>query len=237
MHHPGYFAVALALAALAPHAALAQSTSHAAPAAMVPAAHTPVHTSGTLSHYILSPLGRVRGLVLDGSTVVFLHGRAAQSMPSQASPGAVLEVDGYALSGQRSTIHGATVRDVNGHVLLAAPLASTDHPPPPDATRRARLDRVRNQARSRLEQLPSVTVSGTVQSVLRDRAGNVDGVLLSDGTSVAVGRRLGRQLRAHGLRTGDALRVTGQGRNYPAGESVQAVDVQFSDGVSVHVPV
>jgi hypothetical protein len=241
-------ALALAAAVARPAPAHAQTrptptsaaTTAVAPAA-APAVRTPIETTGVLSHFLLTPLGRVRGLVLNDHTIVFVHGRGAPTLPSHVTPGARLSVSGYTVAGQRDTIHGATVRDATGAVLVAAPALSTAsraHAARPlDATQRARIERLRAERRQRIERLPVVTASGTVAAVLSTRHGTVDGVVLSDGTTIAVGRRLGRQMRAHGLRAGETLRVTGHGERRPAGESLQAEDVTFADGTTIHVPV
>jgi hypothetical protein len=229
-------ALVLAAGITGPQSASAQARGTTARVATAEVARTSVHASGTLSHFVLSPLGRVRGLVLNGNIIVFLHGRAAQTMPTRVAPGALLDVDGYAVAGQRSTIHGATVHDGNGQLLASAPPPRAHTPPRRDAALRARIDRIRTAQRERIEHLPNVTASGTVQAILSDRSGTIDGVVFSDGTSIAVGRRLGRQLRAHGLRSGQTLRVAGHGENYPGGESLQAEEVTFADGTMVRVP-
>ena len=197
-----------ALAAVAlPHGGFAQSRGNTS-ASVPPAAHTPTTVTGTISHYILSPTGRVRGLVLNGNTVAFLHGAGARGLPARAAPGTTVQVEGYVVAGQRATIHRATVRDADGHVLFSTPTPIATHATPRlTASARARRDRARTARLQHLEQLPTMTVSGTVQTILSNARGDVHGVLLADGTTVAVMGRLGREIsRARPSRGTDLAR-------------------------------
>jgi len=77
----------------------------------------------------------------------------------------------------------------------------------------------------------------TVQQVLTNARGRVFGLLLSNGASVAFAPRFGRELAAHGVRSGEAVQVHGHGGTWRTGVSMLAEQITFADGSMLAKPL
>jgi hypothetical protein len=251
MKHAIFFsaAFALGLASLLPLApAFAQ-----APAPQLQPGHPqpiPARTGGTITRYIVGPMGHVRGFVLDNNAVVMIHRRGGDALAQQAPVGQAVRVEGFAHPSNPQVIHRATVYAANGALLVApppfphagvpfvpgAPGAPGAQVPPrgPGGRRAMRMHR-RQMMMARLAQLPPRTASGTVQTVVAGPRGGVRALLLSDGTSVFLHPGLTRALRQRGIQQGETVRASGRGNAYPQGPSLIAEQLTFADGTVLSV--
>lgn len=253
---------AVAWAQSAPVAQPAQGRQH------TPIAFSATSAQGAISRFVLGPMGRVQGVVLDSGKIVMLgrHGdRAAQSL----GLGARIQVQGYASAQSPNTIMGATVRDASGNVLVQPNPRMiqrfTQQPGAqggPGAQQPGGFGHGRRgmhagrgfghgrrgmqggpgaqggqgrmaMMRQHMATLPQRTASGTVQTLLVGPRGNIRGVLLQDGTSVAFDRSLSQAAAQQSLAVGQRLAVQGRGDQYARGVALFAERVTFANGQTV----
>jgi hypothetical protein len=225
----------LALGTLSALPAIA-SAQNLAPSASGPAMAgpplAPAQTSGTVTRYIVGPMGHVRGLTLNNGAIVMLNGRLGDAVARQIPVGQPVSINGFANPSNPLEIFRASVSIPSGAVVATPAFqgygqqggANGHHR---DPARRAEMT-------ARLAQLPVRNASGTVQAVLAGPRGRAHGVLLSDGTSVFFGRGIARDVSQRGLHVGESLRVSGRGNTYPQGASLLADALTFADGTTVH---
>lgn len=228
----------LGLASVA-HAGYALAQNAPAPFAGQPGRPAPVAVTsdGHVARLIVGPMGHMRGFVLDNGTAVMVHGREGDAVASLAI-GAPVHVEGFGFPGATAMIHHATVTAPGGQVLIA-PQPHGQHGNwgangangTPPADRMAGREARHQEMAARFAQLPVVSTSATVQTVLAGPRGGVHMVLLSNGTSVFLPRPIAEAVRARGgIRAGENLQVSGHGGAYPQGTSIMADHVTFADG-------
>ena len=115
---------------------------------------------GTVSQYILDSDGDVAGLMLDNGTEVQANTRYTSQLVLVARPGDHVTVHGLKAHAQPMMLAMSITNDTTHATLLT-----------------------RSRSRSHDRDTPS-EASGLVKAQLHDPQGNVDGVLLSDGTTV-----------------------------------------------------
>jgi hypothetical protein len=197
------------------------------PAEQAPHKHLgqPAQAQGNISRYLVGPMGHVRGFLLDNGTTVFVGGKQGDGLAQAVPVGQGVRVEGFSGAMNPGVIRRATVYAKDGTAVAA----------PPQRQGRQRLSREertahRAQKRQQIEQLPAYQDKGAVQTVLFGRRASIRGLVLSDGTTVFMGRQLGRALSAHGVRQGDTIAATGHGNAYPQGASLFASQLTLPDG-------
>jgi hypothetical protein len=207
----------VALADTAPTEAAALQQGHAVGAS--------VSVAGEVGRYVVGPLGHVRGFILKDGTAVMVHDTAGDAMAKEVAVGQSVRVEGQSPAGSggklifRPTVYGL-------HGVVVSPAAGRGGRGGDPAARQQK----RAEMRAELAKLPAVSASGTVQSVIPGRRGQVEGVVLTDGTSVFLRHGLVKAMGARTIRVGDRIASTGKGAAYPLGTSVLAGSVTFSDG-------
>jgi hypothetical protein len=189
---------------------------------------TRVNVAGEVGRYVVGPLGHVRGFILKDGTTVMLHDTAGDAMAKTVAVGESIRVEGLspATSGGK-VIFRPTVSGMHG-VVVSPPAGRGGRGGDPAARQQKKAE-----MRAELAKLPAVSASGTVQSVIPGRRGQVEGVVLTDGTSVFLRHGLVKAMGARTIRVGDRIASTGKGAVYPLGTSVLAGSVTFADGTRI----
>jgi hypothetical protein len=258
-------AVALSLGvtmALSGAYAFAQSLPSAQqPQAQQPAiTFAPATAQGAITRFVLGPMGRVHGIVLDSGQLVTLGrdgDRAAQSL----GVGARIRAQGYASPQAPTTILAATVYDSSGNVLVQPNPRMVQRLTQPGGMRGMRGMRgmhgrhgMRGQGQpgaqgqpgmhrgghggrfammqQQLASLPVRSASGTVQTLLVGPRGHIRGAVLQDGTSVHLPPSLSQAAAQQRLAVGQSLTVQGRGNQYARGVSVMAERLTFANGAT-----
>jgi hypothetical protein len=230
------------------------------PAAANPSAARPApvaaQAAGNLARYIVGPGGRVRGFALNNGTVVMLPPRAGGDFAQRVAVGVPLRVEGFSLPGAASpVIFRATVRGVDGTVLVAAPQGpmggpgAGGHGPWMRRGMGGGHEGMRGGMHggrrggghggmhgdpgaraARFAAMPQQSVRGTVQQVINGPRGNVRTLLLSNNVTVFVPHEMTAQVTPRGVRVGETVQAVGRGTATPQGTGVLAEQITFGDG-------
>lgn len=165
---------------------------------------TATTTKGAVAQYLLNPHGDVDGLLLTDNTIVRFPPHLSAQLTATVKPQSAVKIDGY--SSVASTIRATSITDVaSGKTIVDTPLAAgAPPPPPPDASASTEL-----------------SASGTIKVLLHAPRGEVDGVILSDGTQVHFAPRNGEEM-AKLLVVGQPLAARGNGVTNQFGRSIEA---------------
>ncbi|MDP3277719.1 MAG: hypothetical protein Q8Q09_21225 [Deltaproteobacteria bacterium] len=208
-----------------------------------PIAFSPTSAQGTISRFVVGPMGRTQAIVLSSGHIVHL-GRHGDESSARLAVGATVRVSGFAAASAPLSVMGATVSDTSGNVIVqanpraiarfsgtAAAPAAGQHPGRHQG--RGMRQGHHGEHMAAMAALPARSARGTVQTLLVGPRGHVRGALLSDGTSVFFGRGLHRAASDNNLAVGQLLVAEGRGNQYARGASVMAERVTFANGVTV----
>jgi hypothetical protein len=190
----------LALAQPGPGRPMPPQAGIAGPAfdpAQLPAFH------GKVTQYLLTPRGDIEGFMLSDGTEVHVNPRLSSQLVYAVRPG------------DSVTIHGLKAK--------AAPLvaaASVTN----DATNTTVTGAM---GRSMRDRFATIDEHGVVKAVLHEPRGEVNGVLLEDGTAVRLPPQEARKLTAE-LAVGQTLYIKGFGTVSPLGKVVMAQQIGTS---------
>lgn len=194
---------AIALASPPPkHDAVAYAPPATAPATVTSFASV----QGTVRHFLLSPLGRIEGLLLSGNVQVQFPAHVGERLAALVERGDAVEVAGRRSDGNAS-IEAYAIKTADGHEVL----------------RRPPLFR-HVEVQAGVVPLNSLEAAGTIELVLRSADGAISGVLLSDGTVVHLPAYLTR-LVAPELVAGMNLSVSGFGLQNQHGRVIEATAI------------
>ena len=154
---------------------------------------------GKVAQYSLSPRGDVDGLILDDGTEVHLPPHLGAQLVFSVRPGDQVSVRGLKARGI-PTIDAASITNTATHQTV------TDNGPPGPGGGTA------------------MQVSGTIKAQLHGPGGDLNGVLLQDGTIVHMPPDQAEQMAAQ-LTVGQPLYVTGQGTDSPLGKAIDAQQI------------
>jgi hypothetical protein len=199
-------------------------SSQAAPAQPHARHGSRVDVVGEVEHYVVGPLGHVRGFLLKDGTAVMVHGAAGDGMAREVPVGQSVRVQGWspADSGGKSVVHAAVFGQ---HGQVVAPPSRQEGRRDPAERRQAW-----GEKREEINRLPDASASGTVRSVVVGRHGRTVAVVLTDGTNVFLRPRLARAVRDRGIHVGDRIGASGKGATYPLGASLVVGAITFGDG-------
>jgi len=165
-----------------------------------------IDKEGEIKHVIRMPDGRIDGLLLTDQSTIRFPPLVSNEFSRQFVPGTKVHAAGPALGGQ-----------LNAHTLL---LTELDTP----------LDVGHNKASSNAGAsvaagpLLPLQDQGVIQSVFYDPQGAVEGLFLSDGTTVRVPPHIRLEIPSN-LEIGTEISVKGWGGQYPLGAAIQATSV------------
>lgn len=161
---------------------------------------------GKFDRWLLSPNGKIDGMLLDGGRVVRLSDGSVKD--SSLKSGDALHVDA---KGKGTTYHRAKVTK-NGVVVV-------------DDT--AKQDKGKHQ-KPDLSKLTDVSGSGKVVAVLKGHGGKIHGVVLEGGTTAYARHKA--DLGSFNLKVGDSVTVTGKGGAYALGRSLIIDSIKLPNG-------
>lgn len=167
-----------------------------------------VSVDAKFGRWIVTPHGKIGGILLDNGGVVRVHHDAVRDTSLKA--GDALHVDGK--SKGNSVYHHATVKKGTAVVVdgNAAPAKKDDKDKP------------------KAGKLSDMTASSKVGTLLAGRKGKVHAVILDDGT-VAYAPHHG-DLSGYSLKKGDTVTVTGKGGNYTLGRALVITTIKLPNG-------
>ena len=151
---------------------------------------------GKVAQYLLTPRGEVDGLILADGTEVYVAPRLSTQLVYTVKPGDAVTIHGLKARATALVLAGSVTNDASGGTVIGGPQGS-----------RAGL--------------PQVEATGQVKSQLHSPRGDVNGVLLSDGTIVRLPPPEVQKFAAQ-LAPGQTLFVRGPGYTGPLGKIVAA---------------
>jgi hypothetical protein len=155
---------------------------------------------GKVAQYTLSPRGSVDGLVLDDGTEVQVSPALSTALVFSVKPGDTVSIRGLKARAI-PLVSAVTVTNTASGAVVGG---SVDAHHPWDG--------------------PRLEVSGKVKILLHSPRGEVDGVLLEDGTSVRMPPHAARKF-ADLLKPGSTIAVRGFGTTSPLGKAVGAREI------------
>jgi hypothetical protein len=158
-----------------------------------------------VSQYLMNADGFVDGLLLANNTIVRFPPHLGQVLIQTVSPQDVVRVEGFFES--PGTLHALSIVDLQSQRSIAdnPPLLGGPPPPRPGSVPRQPL-----------------SATGTIRVLIRGKQGEINGLVLSDGTFVHFPPPAGVQFAAL-LSEGKPLAATGYGISNRYGRSFEAV--------------
>ncbi|WP_295381918.1 hypothetical protein [uncultured Pseudacidovorax sp.] len=175
----------------------------AGPMGLPPPVQAPASVSGTLARWLINPNGEADGLLLQDGTQVTFPPHLSAELTALAQPGERIDVSGW--------------RATDGGVLQAQQIGArgrtvVDQPPAPGAV---------PPAPRAMGALAAMDAGGRIARVLSTGRGDVNGVLLQDGTIVRFPPHVGRMIGGL-LQPGAPLYAQGWGTRGPLGTALEA---------------
>jgi hypothetical protein len=159
----------------------------------------PTEVEGTVLQYLLNPRGEVDGLLLDDRTVIKFPPHLARELVQVVKPKERVRANGHLEAEKLLKAHvianpttGRAIREIK--------------PTPPERA-------------GALGPLQSLAVTGVIRLVKRNPHGEIDGVVLEDGTLLHLPPHGGRQFAGF-LREGRSLAATGFGTANEFGRTI-----------------
>jgi hypothetical protein len=162
---------------------------------------------GNVSQYLVNPDGYVDGLLLSNNTIIRFPPHLGQVLTQTVSLQDVVRVEGFFES--PGILHASSIIDLQSQrsVVDTPPSAQYPRPPRPGSVARQAL-----------------RVSGTIRMLTHGKRGEVNGVVLSDGTVIHFPPPVGTRFAAL-LREGNTLAATGNGTSDQYGRSLEATAI------------
>jgi hypothetical protein len=151
---------------------------------------------GKVGQYLLTPRGDVDGLILADGTEVYVAPRLSSQLVYTVKPGDAVTIHGLKAKATALVLAGSVTNDATGGTVMGGPSG-------PHAG------------------LPQVEATGQVKAQLHSPRGDVDGVLLNDGTIVRLPPPEVQKFAAQ-LAPGQTLYVHGSGYEGVLGKIVAA---------------
>jgi len=166
-----------------------------------------VVVQGIVAQYLMNPDGFVDGLLLSDSTIIRFPPHLGQVLTQTVSPQDIVRVEGFFES--PGTFHATSIIDTQSQRSVVDTPPSPRHPPPP------RPGSVPRQ---------QLSATGTIRVLTHGKHGDVDGVVLFDGTIVHFPPLVGNRF-TYLLHEGNAVAATGYGTSNEYGRSLEATAI------------
>jgi hypothetical protein len=192
------------------------------PAASAEAAPAPVAIDGRFQRFVLSPRGKVTGMVLADGTVVRLPHRSIKEDPGSLRPGAAVHVEGVLVQTPNGVVIRRAVVQHGGKVIADAR----------GAHKRGHHGKGRHgKGKKQHQALAPVQAAGRITTLLPGKMAGMSTMLLDDGTTVIAG-----SLDGLGLKIGDRVALAGEGGAYPLGKAMVARTITLPSGETRALP-
>ena len=162
---------------------------------------------GNVSQYLMNSDGYVDGLLLSNNTIIRFPPHLGQVLTQTVSLQDVVRVEGFFES--PGILHASSIIDLQSQRSVVDTPPSSRYPRPPRPGSVARH---------------ALSASGTIRVLTHGKRGEVNGVVLSDGTVIHFPPPVGMQFTAL-LREGNALAATGNGISNQYGRSLEATAI------------
>jgi hypothetical protein len=172
-----------------------------------PASFQTTVLQGSVAQYLMNPDGFVDGLLLSDNTIIRFPPHLGQVLTQTVGTQDVVRVEGFFES--PGILHASSIIDLQSQRSVVDTPPSSRYPRPPghgSVTRQA------------------LSASGTIRVLTHGQHGEVDGVVLSDGTVIHFPPPVGTQFTAL-LREGNALAATGNGTSNQYGRVFEATAI------------
>lgn len=215
------FTLALVLPLAVGALALVPAVASASPPEASIAA-TPASFEGTFQRYLLTPHGKIEGIMLANGTAVRVPPPAFQQDATNLRAGAIVHIEGRAVQTPTGTVisrpliqfDGRTIADARNFERQLGRKHGEGHEGGRDG-----------QHRHDGEKLAPMQETARVAALVANGRGHVDMLLLDDGTMVTA-HHAGKL----GLKVGDQVAVTGRGGSYPFGKAMWAKTITLPSG-------
>jgi hypothetical protein len=171
-----------------------------------PPVPSPVSQGGTVQRLFVNPHGDVDVILLSDGNAVRVP-PTPSAIAAKLRAGQAVHIEGEIVG---AALHATQVRLPSGEVVAAEPTAPPPPPPPPDT-------------------MLHVDDTSTIAGFLRGPRGEVDALMLADGTIARLPRRLSEETTAV-LAIGVRIHVEGEGGRYPLGTSLRADTLRLDSG-------
>jgi hypothetical protein len=162
---------------------------------------------GSVAQYLMNPDGFVDGLLLSNNTIIRFPPHLGQVLTQTVSPQDLVRVEGSFES--PGILHASSIIDLQSQRSVVDTPPSSRYPPPPGPGGVARQP---------------LSANGTIRVLTHGKRGEVNGVVLSDGTVIHFPAPAGIQFSAL-LREGNPLAATGTGTSNQYGRSLEATAI------------
>lgn len=160
---------------------------------------------GSVAQYLMNSDGFVDGLLLSNNTIIRFPPHLGQVLTQTVSPQDVVRVEGFFES--PGTLHASSIIDQQSKRSVVDNPPSPRHPPRPGSVPRQQL-----------------SANGTIRVLTHGKRGEINGVVLSDGTVVHFPPPVGMQF-AGLLHEGNQFAATGYGTSNEYGRSFEATAI------------
>lgn len=216
--------IVLALGILSSHFASAKSNT----------ASNSLDKTGVVQRYLLNPEGDVEGLLLEDGTQIGFPPHLSTELTAIIAPKDKVEIKGFRENAKvfkAESIKNLKTAKVVVDVPAEPPVGRPDEevrplppPPPPHHHPEGPKGDLGGPGRPH-EGLQQLTAEGTIQSQLFGRRGEVNGVVLSDGTIVRFGPRVLNESQVK-VDIGQTIRVSGFGTKNERGQALEATELK-----------
>jgi hypothetical protein len=168
---------------------------------------TPI-AMGVLKRLVINPFGEVDGLLLEDGTLAKYPPHMGAELTAAVKPSDTISVRGF-----RENVGTVKALIITNE---ATKRAVTEHPPTPGAAMVSK--------HLRFATLGRLQASGTVERAMYGKKGEINGVMLNDGTVVRFPPHAAFQFTAQ-LQPGQALEVEGLGTQNEYGRAIEAIAI------------
>lgn len=176
-----------------------------------------IEVRGTLQRYLMNPRGKIDGLILSDGTQVNFPAHMSAKLSTIASPSDEIIVKGFRENKNVFSAESMINTKTNRTIGASAPYLSLSEQeelygnPIPQQN-----ERVNNHIG-----MKQLSVTGTIQTQLFDRHGQVSGVILSDDSIVHFGNHSEDQANVY-VDVGETLSASGYGTENALGKTLEA---------------
>lgn len=171
-------------------------------------AGVPPLVSGTVTRFIINPHGEVDGLLFADGTLARFPAHMAPELTAALKPGDAASVRGFREYG--NNVKALIVTNE------ATKRAVIEHPPAPGYEKMPK--------HLRFASLTRLQASGKIERPLYDKKGEINGVMLDDGTVVRFAKQAASRYAAQ-LQVGQSLAVEGIGAQNDYGRALEATAI------------
>lgn len=179
------------------------------PRTISPRPGTPI-AKGTVSRMLPSADGNMEGLLLSDGTQIRFPPHMAQELASTVKPGSAVSIEGYREAG--GAVRARVITDQSSGRSV------TEHAPPPSTA----------PPTLHSTGLGPLSAEGRIQQLVRDPAGDVNGVVLEDGSVVRFPPNVRRQFPGV-LQPGVSISASGYGTQTRWGRALDAATLGAAD--------